>query len=486
MSAVRKNIDYLRPEISVTQFGAVGDGVTDDTAALQNAINSLSGRASGAALRIPAGIYIISATLNLGNLSDDCTILGDGWNTTVIKPITGVTTAIAITGNNQTIQDILFDCSHATSCVGMNVGSAYSNFKRISISGASIGLYVTGGVVDSFENFNILQSKTAGVELNSAGNDYFFDKIFISNYGGADPSTAGFYVLKGNAVYATGIDVLSTKKGLLIQPSGSTSIEWHWYTNCVFDTCSDTGVRIYGDVGTVVKGISFTNSWASSCNEGVYVAGSGTVDSISFLQHRSYSNATDGYGVGNGNNISFVDCQAIGNGISSPNVYAGFSIAGGVTRVRVVGCRSGNTSVIGGTQANGLVLNPGASDYLTIVGNDFSNNGTNSLVDLSTGLNKQILGNMGYTNVLTTVFTGSDTWNPGFLANLGVATKNVTATGASVGDVANASLSSIAGGYILSALVTSTNTVTVTLMNVTGANQTVASGTVRVAVIKIT
>jgi Pectate lyase superfamily protein len=45
----------------VLNFGAKGDGVTDDTAALQNAITSTS---SGT-LNFPAGTYVVSTTLNL-------------------------------------------------------------------------------------------------------------------------------------------------------------------------------------------------------------------------------------------------------------------------------------------------------------------------------------------------------------------------------------------------------------------------------------
>ena len=47
--------------VSVMNFGAKGDGVTDDTAALQNAITSTG---SGT-LNFPAGTYVVSATLNL-------------------------------------------------------------------------------------------------------------------------------------------------------------------------------------------------------------------------------------------------------------------------------------------------------------------------------------------------------------------------------------------------------------------------------------
>lgn len=53
----------LRETVSVKDFGAVGDGIADDTAAIQKAINKV---ASGGTVRIPPGTYLISSSLNIG------------------------------------------------------------------------------------------------------------------------------------------------------------------------------------------------------------------------------------------------------------------------------------------------------------------------------------------------------------------------------------------------------------------------------------
>jgi hypothetical protein len=65
--------------LSVIGFGAVGDGTTDCTSALQNCINSAAGAKT---VWIPAGTYVISATLNLPS---NTTLQGAGnWYSTLI------------------------------------------------------------------------------------------------------------------------------------------------------------------------------------------------------------------------------------------------------------------------------------------------------------------------------------------------------------------------------------------------------------------
>ena len=56
--------DKLRESVSVKDFGAVGDGVTDDTAAIQAALDSMT---SGGGLILPEGEYAISDMVYIGS-----------------------------------------------------------------------------------------------------------------------------------------------------------------------------------------------------------------------------------------------------------------------------------------------------------------------------------------------------------------------------------------------------------------------------------
>ncbi|MEW5306681.1 MAG: hypothetical protein WDW36_009131 [Sanguina aurantia] len=74
--SLQNPILYDRP--SVRDFGAVGDGVTDDTAHIQQGINAIANQGGGV-LILPPGIFLVTATLTVnGNVS----IAGSGSDIT--------------------------------------------------------------------------------------------------------------------------------------------------------------------------------------------------------------------------------------------------------------------------------------------------------------------------------------------------------------------------------------------------------------------
>ena len=78
-SSVQTTLNTSYPVINVTTYGATGDGSTDDTSAIQSALNAVP--SSGATVVLPAGTYIISSTLTIDK---DATILtGVGGGSTI-------------------------------------------------------------------------------------------------------------------------------------------------------------------------------------------------------------------------------------------------------------------------------------------------------------------------------------------------------------------------------------------------------------------
>jgi hypothetical protein len=82
-----------------------------------------------------------------------------------------------------------------------------------------------------------------------------------------------------------------------------------------------------------------------------------------------------------------------------------------------------------------------------------------------------------------TFLTGSDTWDAGSIADGDEAAKEITVTGAALGDFVVVSHGVDVADLACVGQVTAANTVTVTLLNNTGGNIDLASSTVRAFVI---
>lgn len=136
--------------INVKNFGAVGDGATNDTAAINAAIATMTNYST---LYFPAGKYLvtlggITAFTSLSNI----TILGDGWSSqlysTATAPASGFL-VIAASCDNVTIRDFALLGSATSRVSGGHGLIVYSNHTRVSglfISGTSdFGMYIGSG-----------------------------------------------------------------------------------------------------------------------------------------------------------------------------------------------------------------------------------------------------------------------------------------------------------------------------------------------------
>jgi len=101
----------LQELISVKDFGATGDGTTDDSAALQAAITA----AAGATLYIPEGTYYYTSLLTVSNSMN---ITGDGYGSQ-LKPYAPSGNNIRINASNVMIENIRME---GTAPVGFAIG----------------------------------------------------------------------------------------------------------------------------------------------------------------------------------------------------------------------------------------------------------------------------------------------------------------------------------------------------------------------------
>ena len=103
--------------------------------------------------------------------------------------------------------------------------------------------------------------------------------------------------------------------------------------------------------------------------------------------------------------------------------------------------------------------------------------------DNSTLLNAFLTDITAIRTVLAGILTGSTTWDVGSLVDAAGESKDVTVTGAVLGDFAIASLGVDTVDMLVTATVTAADTVTVRVQNESGSTVDLASTTVRVVVL---
>ena len=120
-----------RPLISVKTYGAKGDGSTDDTAAIQTAVNSLPNNAT---LYFPRGTYLISASQGIEVTNRrGVSWKGDGFTTLLKRHAAAYPTARIATFTNDSdfhISDMAFDANGITSYGGV----VFYGAKRVLIT----------------------------------------------------------------------------------------------------------------------------------------------------------------------------------------------------------------------------------------------------------------------------------------------------------------------------------------------------------------
>lgn len=162
--------DYLSFEINIKVYGAKGDGITNDTSIIQQAINT------GKPIYFPEGTYLITSL----NCNDHkVNIRGAGINATNLKTYgnSTITTMIDASNNSDgfTIKDIRINgnnkCQNGIIAGNRNIG--YNTTRKITINNVSIvnctneGLYL-GGVSAVADNINVVNCDI-GVHMESYG-----------------------------------------------------------------------------------------------------------------------------------------------------------------------------------------------------------------------------------------------------------------------------------------------------------------------------
>jgi hypothetical protein len=167
-------------------FGAVGNGIADDTSAINSALSYVNGLGGGS-IFFPAGEYKITSVLTLySNIS----IYGEGISASIIVPSTVNMTALSLVYTTQTSAN-LFIRDISISCVVAGVtGIQFTLAQKTAMVNMDFNGCLTNFVIDRGRIHTIQNITSSGTSTLKAGNcfiissvddDYVFS-VKMSNY----------------------------------------------------------------------------------------------------------------------------------------------------------------------------------------------------------------------------------------------------------------------------------------------------------------
>lgn len=444
--------------VSVKDYGAKGDGVTNDTAAVTAALNYAG--AHGLTAYFPNGIYLLTSRIGL-TAGYNPSIKGQSYGGATLRA-----SGITLNGNgfidytsasNFVVEDMVFDFNNSTITVGseeaigfINCTDFYFNRNRV------LHLVGSGVVTNGCNRFWITNNYIA---KDVAANTF---NVGINVESASRQSTDGYII--GNQLVNTASDYSCTRCTIAYNRVSN------WKFGSGITTEQDSvNSNFYTIVGNICYGSSGTDVNATNpCGIEQWGAYSIVADNI------CYSNSGDGISQGGQHstatgNVCFNNGQTAGSGITSrygTSAYnASYSTYAGNNCFDTQGTK---------TQVYGYQDQSASLQYISLFGNNFD------------GANKT-----GPQNVLAAVSShdgpqieGSYTINPGTIANGASANFAETLNGAEVGDMLIASHSTDLQSCSITAYCNAANSIVISYYNLSGGSKTITSGTARVRAIK--
>ena len=434
-------------------FDAKGDGVTDDTAAIQAAIDAI---VSGGTIVFPEGTYKVTADLDADE--DDVTFTSTGLAT--IK-VVGAINGFYVTGARVTIEKLTITGDNSIASFGVNSSDVntivqncyFSNFethiKFTAANCSAINNMITqlSLIVGAGDMLSILVLNTNGAMIRgnritlpvyesgtdypigiNVGNAYATTKYnsVIDNkiYNGFDSiSIRGAYVI----VQANTCDK-AYEAGILTAPDPSVTIKSVINGNILTD-CGRYGIVTFADV----YDLSITGNMLYNC--GTLALGNDSAISINGQDSNTVgrfsvtANIIDGGKVGiwviNNTGYSLEHISLVGNTVAN------------CTSAGMVVTRSDNVAVIGNNVYNcttyGLHIASAESTGIVVNGNVLTGSGTNFEVAAGAGV---IVGeNVGTDETVTTGEVTLHHWGSSALDSSGGAITATLPDGTHIGQV---------------------------------------------------
>jgi hypothetical protein len=399
--AVSRTIqDRLRDSISIKDFGAVGDGVTDDTAAFAAALLVTPVRN----IFVPCGTYNVT-TLTIS--VEGSMLQGGGWGCTTIRSTTSNQPVIKNTaGHYVTVRDMSVDRTVTATAGGYGLDFSSTTDHGL-ISGLYVanqydGVYLGTTAYSIFENTKITSSYRHGVYGLSTQGVQWEMKSIVSQANNGD----------GFKFECTGTNGMSLGNQTQLTTFANSGYGWRAVGGA---SCPVSGIRVsdsffgsdgnsevyldtygsyphyFSNIDTETAGVHTTGRALATAASNVGAGFEITANNPSINLTAVTGNQHSFSGVTSAAKVSISNSFLLNNGRASVSgKRCGIDITGSV-RGLISNNQSGNTGA-NTAQLYGLCL--GAStDYTEAVGNDFRSNTTSAVLNSSAGTHNKFVFN---------------------------------------------------------------------------------------------
>lgn len=343
-------------------YCAVGDGVADDTQAIQSAIRATEALGGGQVF-FPNGNYI--TTGNITVIGSYVTLVGEHRKSAKIYINHPTNTLLTLIGWDNNIKSLGFESiGPRVSGTHVHLLGVRSIIEDFYINGDFTGIHMTG-TSSKILNGVMTTGLWNGTRILVDGGDtsQLIDGVTIGAQDGPKPAF-GIKVVDSAALIINNTNVLTAGICLGLVPGSGQGVYSLYASNCFFDS-SNTGIMAVSSNGGNISRCRFIGCWTGGhTGNGVDLRKDGTGDctGIHFVEHHALNNNLSGFSVGTG-----VTDFSLNGGNVAGNDY-GVWIGQGVTDFSIQNATIGYG---GGMVANrkwGVFLNNYCNRYL-ITGN---------------------------------------------------------------------------------------------------------------------
>ena len=386
--------------VSVRDFGAVGDGVTDDTVAIQAAI------ATGRQVYFPPATYHVTGSINLATSGQH--IWGDG-NSSIISTGSATADVFVLGGTLGTVIEHLQFTASVVRTAGayVNTGAAsFCTLEHLFMTGFFIGIQLgsstTIGSMVRVTDCYLYGGAAPGVStgLYIWGGDDVILKGVLCVGSAASQLATGIMILSAGDIFLIHCQCIWAGNGVVVAPGSGQVVQSLWFDACLSDTCSGWGMLIEASGSGSVQLLKCSNGWNASCvmgGIGLFTSGTGVIQQVDVVNMVVSNHSGSGIFAGT-NGVTHLNIA--GCAISANQGGGGaIALAAAMTLFRIASCTIGPCGEFGGNAGPGIALGSGA-DYFHVVDNVLLGNTGGGLVLPSpaagAGTNWIIRGNLGF------------------------------------------------------------------------------------------